>query len=71
MGTKRKNLRPISEVICYQEILKMLKIEFPMSGKTKFGETSTEPLRMDRGVLLEAPKPSQIEPRLPIDLFLQ
>ena len=70
MGTKRNNLRRISEVLCYQEVLEILKIELLMSSKTKSGETSAEKLRLVSRVLLDTPKPSQIEPRLPFYHFL-
>ena len=65
MGSKRNNLRPISEVLCYQDMSKIMNIEFPMSRTTKSSETSTEKLCMVSEVLLDTPKPFQFQPRLP------
>ena len=46
------------------------KIKFLIPSKTLSGETSKENLRMVSGLPLEPPKPSQRQPRLPLDLFL-
>ena len=46
------------------------KSSFLMFGKTRFGETSTEKIRMVRAVLPDTPKPPQFQPKLQFVHFL-
>ena len=64
-GQKRKIMRLNLRVLCYQEMSKIINIEFLMSSRTKSCETSTEKLRMVHAVLLEILKPYNIQARLP------
>ena len=65
--TKRKNSRPISEGLCYQEMSTIIwQWCLWCRVKPKFGETLTEKPRLFHVVVLDISKPHSFQPRWPL-----